>query len=165
MEQLTLLREGSRASPLVSPDEKRERKMTVTSGRRCLESYKNLSPLGLLVKMLLTSSIWHSAARKLTWKVKGTKCNHLLFQLAVSGRPIDEIERSLLHTRKVLLYPTPRKSDATGRKSKIIEGTNQRISKAGIKAGAKLSDIYGNLNPAWIEWLMGYQIGWTALKD
>lgn len=24
--------------------------------------------------------------------------------------------------------------------------------------------IIGRLNPAWIEWLMGYPIGWTELK-
>ncbi len=160
MEQLTLLPEGSHASPLVSPDEKRERKMTVTSGRKCLELYKNSSPLGSLAKTLLTSSIWHSNARKLTWKVKATKCNHLLFQLAVSVRPIDEIECGLWPTpraskamseptlniqkrgsyrgrleEKVAMHPTPRASDSQGGKCQIIPGTNQRISKSGIKPG------------------------------
>jgi len=23
----------------------------------------------------------------------------------------------------------------------------------------------GQLNPAWVEWLMGYPMGWTELKD
>lgn len=26
-------------------------------------------------------------------------------------------------------------------------------------------DTVGPLNPEWIEWLMGYPIGWTAPKD
>jgi len=24
--------------------------------------------------------------------------------------------------------------------------------------------IYGQMNPMWVEWLMGYPVGWTALK-
>jgi hypothetical protein len=29
----------------------------------------------------------------------------------------------------------------------------------------KLSNVYGSgkLNPTWVEWLMGFPLGWTAL--
>lgn len=28
-----------------------------------------------------------------------------------------------------------------------------------------VSDTSGQLNPDWVEWLMGFPIGWTDLKD
>ena len=98
MEQLTLSQEDSPCQPFSVAGRKKARKMTVTSGRRCLELLKSSSPLGWLVKTLLTSSVWHSNARKLTWKVKGTKCNHLLFQLAVSMPPTNETGCGLWRT-------------------------------------------------------------------
>lgn len=66
---------------------------------------------------------------------------------------------------QVRMFPTPRVADTQGSKIPIIVGTNTRISKKGIKAGAKLSNIYGTgrLNPNWVEWLMGFPIGWTEL--
>jgi len=33
----------------------------------------------------------------------------------------------------------------------------------GEKEGKKMG--CGSLNPAWVEWLMGYPIGWTDLED
>lgn len=66
------------------------RKMTVTSGQRCLELSKNYGPLGLLEKMLLTSPIWNSTVRYLTWRASNTKRGHLYYQLYPSGRSINE---------------------------------------------------------------------------
>ncbi len=63
----------SLASLTVLPGSEEARKMTATSGRKCLGSSKNLDPLGLLVKTLLTSQTWSSTARYLTWKVRVTK--------------------------------------------------------------------------------------------
>ena len=59
------------------------------------------------------------------------------------------IERGATKTRK---YPTP---CSTG--------------KGGSHAAKKMKDILGQgnggrLNPDWVEWLMGWPIGWTALK-
>lgn len=88
----------SHASHSVSQDEKKERKITATSGRKCFALYSKYSPLGSLVKTLLTSSIWHSPARKLIWKVRATPCSHLLFQLVPSERPTDETGFGLLPT-------------------------------------------------------------------
>jgi len=34
------------------------------------------------------------------------------------------------------------------------------------KTGRKLAThVVGSLNPTWVEWLMGYPLGWTDLKD
>lgn len=53
------------------------------------------------------------------------------------------------------MYPTPTKTDA-------IKG-----GKVSPRPGAMgLSEtLGGQLNPQWVEWLQGYPIGWTDLKD
>lgn len=125
----------SPASHFQSQDEKKERKMTATSGRKCFDLYSKSSPLGSLVKMLLTSSIWHSHVRRLTWKVKATPCNQLLFQLVPSEHRTDETECGLL--------PTPMASDVIGgNNAATVSYENNRFvrtsRKTGTKFGAKL---------------------------
>lgn len=51
------------------------------------------------------------------------------------------------------LYPTPVASDTGHRKSKYAQGGTALSMAAG-----------GHLNPEWVEWLMGWPIGWTALE-
>lgn len=58
------------------------------------------------------------------------------------------------------LYPTPTAQDA--KNSTLPPSQKDRDSIPGmlLKEG-----ITGKLNPQWVEWLMGYPIGWTELKD
>ena len=85
--------------------------MTATSGRKCLGSFKNsnLTPVGLLQRMLLGSSIWSSHARFLTWKGKVTKLGHSYWVLAPSKPPIKDNDAGLL--------PTPDASNRGARKN------------------------------------------------
>ena len=76
--------EVSPVSLSVAPGSAEARKMTVISGRKCLELFRKQSPIGLLAKTLLASSAWDSTAVFLTWKEKVTKSKRLLFQLAPS---------------------------------------------------------------------------------
>ena len=69
------------ASRSVLPGSEEARRMTVISGRKCCELYKNSGPLGLLVRMLLGSSIWRSTRCTLTWKTKVIPSKRLLFRL------------------------------------------------------------------------------------
>ena len=40
-----------------------------------------------------------------------------------------------------------------------------RLERTGVNAGENLPQIVGGpLNPGWVEWLMGWPIGWTELK-
>lgn len=75
-------------SPL--PGSKEARKTTVISGQKCYGLYVKSSPLSLFVKTLLGSSEWHSTTCYLTWKVKATPANRLLYQLALSVPSIGE---------------------------------------------------------------------------
>ena len=114
-EQLTLFPVDSPASRLALPGSDEAKRMTATSGRRCLELSQSLGPLGQLERMLLVSYPWASTTRYLTWKVSATKQERLLFRLQVSGRGTEEIACSLL--------PTPKATDATH------GGPNQRDSR------------------------------------
>jgi hypothetical protein len=65
-------------------------------------------------------------------------------------------------------YPTPTKSDyKERRKSKNWEGNDlpSKITEIEEAKGNIQPKAGGRLNPTWVEWLMGYPLGWTDLKD
>ena len=75
----------------------------------------------------------------------------------------------------VAFFPTPTVQDAIhpGR-SKIKPGQQVSLaaaalhdkSSAEIKAnGSETSEVSGQLNPTWVEWLMGFPPDWTDLRD
>ena len=86
------------ASHLALPGSDRARKMTATSGRNFSELLESVSPIGYLRKMLLGTSTWASTKCLLTWKVKATPLNRLLFQLVPSMPRTEGIESGLWQT-------------------------------------------------------------------
>lgn len=151
-------RAGFRVNRSVSPGSEQALAMTVTSGQKCLESYKNSSPLGLLVKTCLESSMWHSTKCLLTWREKVTKSNVSLFRLAVSTPLIKE--------KDALLWPTP----STG--AALCGGTGnfktlQKMAEKGLITEEERKSFSqgngGNTNPELMEWLMGYEKRFTEL--
>lgn len=86
--------------------------MTVTSGLKCLESFRKSGPVGLLEKMLLESSEWGSMMCLLTWKAKATPAGRLLFQLAVSVRNTDGTGFGLLATPNTMDSLPPKSEEA-----------------------------------------------------
>ena len=68
------------------------------------------------------------------------------------------------------LLPTPKATDGD-KGSRTMEGAKRELARGkNIDLGmvAKLWPtpcVDGNLNPQWVEWLMGYPEGWTDLKD
>lgn len=242
-EQLTLFQEGFPASRSVLPGSEEARRMTVTSGLKCLELYQNSGPLGLLVKMLLGSSIWRSTRCTLTWKTKVTLSKRLLFRLVPSmhrtdatdaplsgverwkenitgedGEPIlwktpiasDSANWEFYHNSRgepnlsgmVKMWPTPKASDCKGSGPAGTKSAVHDLKKHNLKGvvmfyptpttGAGLCGGTGNfqqlkklekagqiteeesrnmsqgnggqLNPTWVEWLMGFPPGWTDLN-
>lgn len=157
-EHLTLFPEDSRANrfPLLGSEE--ARKMTVTSGRKCLESYTSFGPLGCLVRMCLESSIWHSTRCFLTWKTKDTPRKRSLFRLAASTPRTGGKESQF--------WPTPstgaalcggtgnfKTLEAMARKGLISEQERRQLSQGND----------GKTNPGLLEWLMGYEQQFTKL--
>ncbi len=68
--RLTYSQEDSPVSRFQSQDNEKDRRMTVTSGRKCSVLYERYDPLGSLVRTLLGSSAWYNPAVRLRWKVK-----------------------------------------------------------------------------------------------
>ena len=95
---------GSRncANPTQWQENDLEKKMTATSGRRCLERFGRLSQPGSWAKtfmeLLVGTGDWYSTRCRLTWKLKGTKYNRSYFQLAPSTLPTEGIGFGLLLT-------------------------------------------------------------------
>ena len=190
--QLTLFAEGSPANRSLLPGNEEAQKMTVASGQRCYELYGKFSPLGSLAKMLLESSIWNSTRCFLTWKVRDIKRRRFLFQLAVSMPRTEGIGSGLWPTsssrdwkdtpgmskegvnpdgsrrertdqlaRAVYdkMWPTPDASDRRSMKSKQQGLSNKVLKKEGINRQT------GSLNPDWVEWLMGFPVNYTEIKE
>ena len=240
--QLTLFPADSPASRSPLPGSGEARKMTATSGRKWLGLSKNSGPLGLLEKMLLESSEWHSPIFYLSWKPVDIGQGHFLFQLVLSEPATGDTESLLWPTptagradqqmslsqekRKSLnlaqtvqvrsgLWPTPTAQDAanstfpasqikrksivgeimreqfatpqardyrSGQASRWVDpnrsrnlndqiamfptprvGGSNSTSESGRKHGDPAATVGGQLNPAWVEWLMGFLEGWTEI--
>lgn len=203
-EQLTLFREDSPASRSVLPGSEEARKMTVTSGLKCLELYQNSDLLGLLVRTLLGSSIWRSTRCTLTWKTRVTPSKRLLFRLVPSTprtedtalqlwatpntmdylpqRSPEALRRQAQTSRKgrkrpanlreqvcaetVRLWPTPRAADCSGTGaagSKSAEHDLERQNLKGVVMYTPGAEPGEQLNPDWVEWLMGFPPGWSEV--
>ena len=61
--------------------------------------------------------------------------------------------------------PTPKCSDAKGAKRSRIPGTPEyRSNLCEFAENNRDAPTGGKLNPTWVEWLMGWPLGWTDLK-
>jgi len=187
LEELTSSAAGSPASRGPSPGSSEAQKMTVTSGRSWLPLLKTYGLDGSLAKMCeaLLTNRWASSAAFLTWKASDTAPSHLLFQLAPSmprtdetgsgfwatpmsshrgGRSKASIEKGggVTLQQQVKLWPTPTTRDHKDTGDSIMDGT---VPVNGLLGRAvSPSREHGSLNPQWVEWLMGYEIGHTDLK-
>jgi DNA (cytosine-5)-methyltransferase 1 len=67
--------------------------------------------------------------------------------------------------RTVAMWATPCASDNRDR-GNLGSGAIQRRKEKGkqIMLSQSVSDTSGALNPPWVEWLMGWPLGWTDLK-
>ena len=184
-EQLTLFPAASPASRSPSPGSDEAREMTVTSGLRCCELLRSSGLAGCLVKMLLASSIWRSTRCFLTWKPSATPGGRSLFLLRPStprtggtGAPSwptpkarDYRCASGKETRDspdlniaVKMYPTPTTvaglcgGSGNYRQLKDLEARGQITEEERRSMAAGNG---GQLNPDWVEWLMGFPPGWT----
>jgi hypothetical protein len=193
LEELISSAVGSHASRGPLPGSNEAQKMTVTSGRSWLPLLKNYGLNGSLGRMCedLLTSRWASSAAFLTWKVSDTKPRHLLFQLAPSMPRTDETGSGLWPTPRAssamaatITEKTTRPEGYRGNLEEVVARTMWPTPTANEDAAGtpngKMQGMLGNppdirgttqeewnrgsLNPAWVEWLMGFPEGWTDLK-
>lgn len=69
----------------------------------------------------------------------------------------------------VWLWPTPRASERENRSLKRTP--SQKAGKHGLYLASEVNEAQrfvgkpgGHLNPTWVEWLMGFPLGWTDLE-
>ena len=69
-------------------------------------------------------------------------------------------------SHEVKMWPTPTASDNRDR-GNLSQPSIQRRQEKGKQLNLSMvaDKNSGSLNPTWVEWLMGYPIGWTDLKD
>jgi len=180
LEELISSAAGFHASRGPLPGSNEAQKMTVTSGRSwlpLLKSYGLDGSLGKMCEALLTRN-WASSAAFLTWKASAIKPSHLLFQLAPSMPRTDETGSGLFHTPTATAnqmapsmrsapgswWPTPTAHlhKEGGYPAEYTRNTPTLTAEATQSEGKPHSS--GSLNPAWVEWLMGFPQGWTDLK-
>lgn len=132
----------SPASPGASPGSDEARKMTATSGRKCIGSWLNSGPLGCLERTLLASSAWGSTEFFLTWSSCTTPAGRLLFRLAPSMPRTAESECGS--------WPTPQHQDGAG-----MGGVQSRIDGRQMTspAAAKMASCWPK--PSARDWKSG----------
>ena len=248
------------ASHSAWPGSKEAQRMTATSGRKCSAYYRRSGPVGSFARMFMAMCPWDSTKCYLTWKVKATPRNHLLFQLAPSMPRTEGTDSGLLPTKTASSYGTqksregnrsrpsletmartglihtptatanqaspsmvekgsgwwttpttmdylpPRSPEALKRLAEGVrkgrtrpgtlreqtnpescrmwptpthqecrngyqnrdrgkKGTQKSLTTVVIDEMGGRKAVSGQLNPQWVEWLMGYPVGWTDLKD
>jgi DNA (cytosine-5)-methyltransferase 1 len=77
-----------------------------------------------------------------------------------------DTNKSVSLDRWVKMWPTPQASDNRDRGSLSSGAVKRRMEKGKqISLSQSVSEVSGQLNPMWVEWLMGFPIGHTDLKD
>lgn len=103
-EESTSSQEASPANRTPLPEKEKAQQTLATSGQKCLEQYERFNQPTSWQKTFLVSLIgakeWYSTKCTLTWKMKATKYNQFLFQLAASTHRTKEKEYGLLPTIK-----------------------------------------------------------------
>jgi len=97
----------------------------------------------------------------------GTTRNGVLYQRQISERPIDASASGYLDgetTRALQSWPTPVASMSKGSSPNALQRRSGASRSKDRLDHAVMALHGGQLNPTWVEWLMGWPLGWTDLK-
>ena len=186
-EQLTLFQADSHASHSPWLESKRAKGMIDTSGRRCSELSPSCARVALSVRTFLESSRLPPGRWSRIWSVLAITSSCLILRLRLSERGTDDQGYSSPASQ---MWPTPTARDCKGANSlkhltqPKAPGNNHHVRQLanavklfttacaadaqGTHGGANhrslRTDVSGQLNPMWVEWLMGFPPGWTDLN-
>lgn len=189
--QLTLYPVDSPANPFPWLESKREKKMIVTSGRRCSGLSESCARIASSVRMYLESSRLPPGKWSRIWNAQAITSSCFIMKLRLSEHGTGGQGCSSSASQ---MWPTPRANDykdtlqsvppsrlkdpgkcnltqaiamelmfATPCARDYRTGQRKRYDNPG-RANNLNDQIGGQLNPTWCEWLMGFPIGWTDLN-
>ena len=74
----------------------------------------------------------------------------------------EEVTKSI----KIKIWPTPCSTDykGSGVNCTPFDRLDFAVERGRTKTKIYSEPVHGQLNPAWVEWLMGWPIGWTSLE-
>ena len=189
VEQLTLFREDSRANLFPWQETRKGKRTSVIYGLRCYELSENLRRVGSSVRTYLESCRLPLPTLSRIWSVSDITSSCLLMKLRLSEQGIGGSESFLWRTPdtadatdrtmrvnsrgepmlsgQVKLFPTPTTGaglcggSGNYQQLKDLEQAGQITEE---ERRSMASGSGGSLNPTWVEWLMGFPIGWTDLN-
>jgi hypothetical protein len=179
---LTLWPEDSPASQSAAPGNGSRRRIAGGSGLRSVTSFASYDPDSSSWRTFQGSLLAEWETYSETWPPSGMTRNGTAYQRPTSVPPIYATASGLLPTPTTLDHVVKRTTHAGG--NLTLQGAvsgvnpvdaarlwptpgaanpndNARGSNARKAAQANGTYISGQLNPAWVEWLMGYPAGWT----
>ena len=191
-QDLTLFAVDTPAS-LLAPQENDEELMTLdTYGHGFETPLATYDPVTQFWKTYEAISLWGELPLLANLPKSGMTRNGVLFQQPDWVRPIDATELSLWPTPTTQEVEHPNAElTATGRRKSKNGKTSHSLGLADavqkwptpttddandvnpkpnrfrglVAAVNETTPTGGKLNPAWVEWLMGFPIGWTDLED
>lgn len=127
-------------TPLASHNRKSTKAMTASENNARRSGGGNSSPPGLEQAVEIAEGVW--------------------------PKEMPEVEKLTPATREMVrtLWPTPRARDADKVPSGH-RGNSDSLNASVARAEDMQVQATGKLNPTWVEWLMGFPLGWTDLED
>jgi hypothetical protein len=161
-ELLTLFRAGFHAKTSQQPEKAQE---LTENDQECGHIWR-----GWLAKYDQDTSLWRTAQCSLledlneslaTLPRSGMTRNGLLWELPMLEQAPKGTESGLSQK-----WPTPVCQDSRHATTRHLDPKNQhwKSNLGEVVMSLEPPNIGGRLNPTWVEWLMGWPLGWTDLK-
>lgn len=170
-EQLTLYPEDSPASRFPWPESSVGRKTSGFCGPKCSALSGSLGRIASSVRMSLESSALPPGRWSRIWSASAITSSCLILKLRLSELGTGGQDAFLWGST---IYPTLKASDSKGTgpmgsrsAEHDLEWKNLRgcvLYATPCRGDATGTDVNGQLNPEWAEWLMGFPVGWSELE-
>ena len=183
--QLTLYPVDSPASPFPWLESKKGKTTTVTSGLRCCGLSESCARVASSVRMYLESSRLPPGKWSRIWSAQAITSSCFIMKLRLSEHGTGERGFSSSASQ---MWPTPRANEYKDTLQSVPQSRQKDPGKFNLtqRVAMKLfttpcaadaqgthggenhrslrTDVAGQLNPTWVEWLMGFPPGWTDLN-
>lgn len=173
-EQLTLYPEDSPASRFPWPESSVGGKTSGFCGLKCSALSGSLGRIASSVRTYLESSRLPPGRWSRIWSVKAITSSCCNLRLRLSARGTGGQDAFLWGST---IYPTLKASDSKGTGPMGSRSAEHDLERKNLRGcvlyatpcqgdakGTNGTDVSGQLNPEWGEWLMGFPSGWSALE-